>query len=152
MNLNPFKTSQTLTDLSNAYSLTVRSLISCTFEFAMRNSKITDAAVLQKYKRCIVFALFNGSEHAITNHSVIGSNDIFALLPFMQEYISPSEKLTTDNFYKDNTPELVKALNDGVDLILAEIIDGDDNFTDKEKNSMKTALKEFVVTEDEVTY
>lgn len=148
MNLQPFKKAQTVTDLANVYTKTVQAFIINFFDFAMNNTKITSPEILQHFKLLVIFALYNGSEDSITNHSVIGSNDVFAMLPFMQDHIKPSESLTTDNFYKENRTELVKALNEGVDTILSERIESSDNFTDKEKALMKTTLKEYVVSED----
>lgn len=152
MNTQLFKKEQTITDLARAYDVTVRSLISCTFDFASRYAKISDSETLKHYKQDIIYALWNGSENVITNRSVIGSNDIYATLRFMQGLVKPSEKYTTDNFYNDNVDSLLDALNKGVNRILTEIIKNSDEFTftEKQKDSMISTLIKYKVSKKEV--
>lgn len=134
-----FKKEQAITDLANIYDLTVRSLISNTFVFI---SDITDPKVLKRYKESIVFAISDGCDHGLTNHSFIGNNDVYCLLKFMEGLVKPSEKLSHDNIYKDNDEEMKKALNEGVNRILIELIKDSDNFTDEQKKTMLMTLIE----------
>ena len=60
----------------------------------------------------------------------------------MEGLVKPSEKLSHDNIYKDNDEEMKKALNEGVNRILIELIKDSDNFTDEQKKTMLMTLIE----------
>ncbi len=155
MNTQLLKKDQAMIDLSRVYDSTVRSFISNTFAFASSNLKITNPEIIKRYKQTIIFALWQGCEYGLTTKSVVGNNDIFAQIKFMQGLVNSSEKLTTDNFYNcyedSDVEKMIKALNEGVNRMIIEEIKllDKDAFTEEQKSSMTTTLLNYEVTKEE---
>jgi hypothetical protein len=130
------KQSQIIQDLANVYDITVRALISCTFEKYDDIVKHPTLKKMQNYKRSIVFAIMYGCDNALTNHSVLANNDVYSLLGFMDGLVRPSKKLSRGNLLNNNDEEIAEALEKGVSRVLSEIITNNDNLVDLQKRTL----------------